>query len=206
MRLHSYIVEHDCGFAPNPFFGICTLTACKPKIRKYAKTGDYVMGTGAKKRSLQGRLVYLMRIGSILTFDEYWCDKTFARKKPIINGSRIQMYGDNIYHRDPDGAWIQENSFHSKADGSTDPDNLRLDTATTDRVLIADWYCYFGGEGPVIPAGLTFAIQTTQGHRSNFSETQVKEVVAWVQGLGRIGPVGQPKEWQYSRLIKRGVR
>ncbi|WP_202913488.1 hypothetical protein [Acuticoccus sediminis] len=25
MRLFSYVVEHDQGFAPNPFYGVCTL-------------------------------------------------------------------------------------------------------------------------------------------------------------------------------------
>ena len=48
MRLHSYVVARDYGFAPNPFFGVCTLATCKPKIRSAAKLGDWVMGTGSK--------------------------------------------------------------------------------------------------------------------------------------------------------------
>ena len=31
MRLHSYVVARDYGFAPNPFLGVCTLATCKPK-------------------------------------------------------------------------------------------------------------------------------------------------------------------------------
>jgi hypothetical protein len=99
----------------------------------------------------------------------------------------------------------QEDSFHSKADGTPDPDNLRVDTGTTDRVLIADWYCYYGGQGPEIPAELNFVVHARQGHRSNFTEAQVQQVVAWVQRLGRTGPLGEPKEWQYSRLSRRGI-
>src|SRR5712671_5339411 len=34
MRLYSYVVARDFGFAPNPFFGVCTLATCKPDIRK----------------------------------------------------------------------------------------------------------------------------------------------------------------------------
>ena len=34
MKLYSYIVARDFGFAPNPFYGFCTLATCKPKIAK----------------------------------------------------------------------------------------------------------------------------------------------------------------------------
>ena len=37
MTLFSYVIEHDLGFAPNPFHGVCTLACCKPQIRKIAK-------------------------------------------------------------------------------------------------------------------------------------------------------------------------
>lgn len=207
MRLHSYIVEHDCGFAPNPFYGACTLAACKPRIRKYADVGDFILGTGAKKRALQGRLVYLMRVGRIIGFDEYWEDEAFSRKKPRLNGSLMQKYGDNIYHREAkSGAWIQEDSFHSSAGGAADPDNLRVDTGLTDRVLIADWFCYYGGQGQVIPADLTFAVQTTQGHRCIASGAEIDQVTSWVRSLGRTGIIGEPQEWRYSSLVRRGIR
>ncbi|MFH1865797.1 MAG: hypothetical protein ABIK85_07930, partial [Candidatus Eisenbacteria bacterium] len=39
MRLFSYIVARDYGFAPNPFCGVCTLATCKPKIRESASVG-----------------------------------------------------------------------------------------------------------------------------------------------------------------------
>ena len=32
--LFSYVVATDSGFAPNPFFGLCTLACCKPAIRR----------------------------------------------------------------------------------------------------------------------------------------------------------------------------
>ena len=44
MRVFSYVVMHDSGFAPNPFHGHCTLACCKPKIRSQAKAGDIVVG------------------------------------------------------------------------------------------------------------------------------------------------------------------
>ena len=48
MKLYSYIVARDFGFAPNPFYGFCTLATCKPKIREHASVGDWVVGTGAR--------------------------------------------------------------------------------------------------------------------------------------------------------------
>jgi hypothetical protein len=143
MRLHSYIVEHDMGFAPNPFHGICSLAACKPRIRKRAQLGDYIIGTGTAKRKLRGRLVHLMKVSNIIGFDEYWADSKFVRKRAVMNGSLVQRYGDNIYHRNQlTGVWIQEDSFHSQVGGKPDPDNLLLDTGTTDRVLLAEWFIY----------------------------------------------------------------
>jgi Nucleotide modification associated domain 2 len=38
----SYVVTHDKGFAPNPYFGFLTLATCKPQIRKSARVGDWL--------------------------------------------------------------------------------------------------------------------------------------------------------------------
>ena len=48
MKLFSYIITHDIGFAPNPFFGYCTLANCKPVIRRTSKIGDWIVGISAK--------------------------------------------------------------------------------------------------------------------------------------------------------------
>ena len=44
MVIHTYVVQHDKGFAPNPFWGICTLACCKPRIRAKASVGDIILG------------------------------------------------------------------------------------------------------------------------------------------------------------------
>ena len=44
MKIYSYIVKRDYGFAPNPFYGYCTLATCKPVIRKHAEIGDIIQG------------------------------------------------------------------------------------------------------------------------------------------------------------------
>ncbi|MEJ0097309.1 MAG: hypothetical protein WDM84_04410 [Bauldia sp.] len=188
MRLHSYIVEHDLGFAPNPFHGVCSLAACKPKIRKYAHLGEYIIGTGTKKREQNGRLVYAMKVGRIISFDEYWNDRNFDNKRPTMNGSFIQRYGDNIYHRDEAGAWLQEKSFHSHEDGTTDIDNLQTDVGTTEKVLLADWFVYWGEEAPAIPTEFHNFVQSTQGHKSIDDRGAIDDFVRWIKSFGQEGP------------------
>ena len=143
--LYSYPITRDFGFAPNPFHGYCTLATCKPDIRKSAKIGDWVMGVGGSTLpSVKRKCIYLMKITDKLSFSQYWQDARFSLKKPVRNGSRVQMLGDNIYHRDENGDWIQEDSHHSKADGSINPINLRRDTGRCEQVLVSDNFLYFG--------------------------------------------------------------
>ena len=150
MKLFSYVVARDYGFAPNPFFRICTLATCKPKIRKPASIGDWIIGTGSKPRGRRGYLVYAMCVTETMTFNEYWEDERFQRKKPNLRGSMKQAFGDNIYFKDDAGEWHQQDSHHSCEDGSPNLHNIRNDTQT-DRVLLSKEYSYWGGSGPEIP-------------------------------------------------------
>lgn len=199
MRLHSYVVEHDYGFAPNPFYGVCTLATCKPRIRAHASVGDYVVGTGCAKRRRRGYLVYFMRVEEILTFDDYWVNHRFQRKRPSLRGSKMQAFGDNVYHRDPNtGLWQQANSFHSLRDGSPNPINVEHDTQST-RVLIGSDFGYWGGSGPKIPGQYRdfngVDICAKRGHRSNFPDGLVTAFVEWLRGLNEQGYIGTPLDW-----------
>src|ERR1700733_9238130 len=128
MKIFAYVIEHDLGFAPNPFHGVCTLACCKPRIRKNAETGDYVLGTGAALPNLRCFLTYWMQIDEITTFDAYWADQRFRHKKPAMLGTTLYRYGDNIYHRDGTQTYRQEYSFHSMEDGGVSPGDLKRDT------------------------------------------------------------------------------
>lgn len=144
-HLHTYAITRDFGFAPNPFHGFCTLATCKPDIRKSAKVGDWVMGVGGcNLRSARRKCIFLMKVSEKISFQEYWDDRRFSLKKPSRNGSRVQMLGDNIYHKDGNKAWIQEDSHHSNPDGTPNNYNLNRDTGRCDQVLISDFFLYFG--------------------------------------------------------------
>ena len=60
-----------------------------------------------------------------MTFNEYWDDDRFRRKKPNMKGSLKQAFGDNIYFKDHTCRWHQENSHHSYDTGLANPHNIR---------------------------------------------------------------------------------
>lgn len=78
-KLFSYVVDHDYGFAPNPFGGFCTLAKCKygskrRNIVEMAEVGDWIAGTGGadlRKSAGHGKLIYAMRVDEIIPLNEY---------------------------------------------------------------------------------------------------------------------------------------
>lgn len=162
VRVFSYIVKRDYGFAPNPFYGTLTLATCKPRIRKSANVGDFIIGNATASEG--NKLIFMAQISEVMTFDTYWDANRFQQKKPVMNGSFKKLYGDNIYHHDQDGNWLQVNSHHSYADGSMNMDNLKRDTSTTDRVLICEDFFYLGKSMIQVPEEYTMCIHRGRGH------------------------------------------
>lgn len=158
----SYTVKRDYGFAPNPFYGVLTLATCKPRIRKYAVLGDYIIGNAPVADN--NKLIFMAKVTEISTFDSYWEDSRFQCKKPEMNGSIKKLYGDNIYHHNRLGNWIQSNSHHSLQDGSVNLYNLHKDTGTTENVLICRQFFYFGKSMFNIPKEYGICIHRGIGH------------------------------------------
>lgn len=195
VSLFSYVVARDFGFAPNPFYGYCTLATCKPLIRAHANIGDWILGTGSKTKSRQGRAVFAMRVTEILTYNQYWNDPRFIDKRPRLRASIKQAFGDNIYHRGPQsGDWNQCDSHHSWTDGTANRNNVARDTRA-DRVLISDDFVYWGGEGPVIPLFDNVNVCFRRGHKKRFNESTVAEFVNWISDVDERGFVGAPLDW-----------
>ena len=203
MTVYSYVIEHDLGFAPNPFHGVCTLACCKPEIRKTAHVGDYILGTGAAKPNLNSHLIFWMRIDEIMTFDQYWEDKRFRRKKPVMPGTTYLRYGDNIYHRDGDEEYKQEDSFHSLDDGSVSLGDLKRDTGTTDKVLIGHEFAYWGRSGVKLPDYLQGFVKKGPSHRCKFTDDQIAALMAWLGTLPDRGYIDEPSHWQFLGVKKR---
>lgn len=193
MKYYSYVIPRDFGFAPNPYFGFCTLAACKPRIRKSAQVGDWVAAYGAAGTKYRGKMVVLMKVGEIMTFDEYWEDNRFQSKKPKFNRGMMHMYGDNIYHH-VDGKWTQEQSHHSNMNGSINYVNLNRDTKT-DKVLIATEYYYFGNNAIIIPEKYEELIGHGRNHKVCGNEVVINSFINSIQANYDTGVHGIP----YSR-------
>lgn len=198
MRIISYVVRYDVGFAPNPYAGYCSLATCRSDIRRRAQVGDWILGTGSAEKRRAGQLVYAMEISETLDFDTYWRDPRFLHKQANLRGSRKVQHGDNIYHRDADGAWLQTNSRHSKADGSLEPRHVENDTKT-DRVLLAERFVYFGGDGPAVPPSLRSGwavdlVHKAIGDHYIADPAHLGATIEWIDSLGT-GVRGRPGDW-----------
>lgn len=196
-RVYIYVVDRDFGFAPNPFHGVCTLATCKPGIRRSAQVDDWVIGVGGQRLRATGRCVFGMRVDETLSFNAYWSAAEFQKKKPVRNGSRTMLVGDNIYHRE-NGSWIQADSHHSNPDGSANMINVRNDTSA-DSVLISRHFYYFGANAPAIPPG----ILTTLGYRNGrnyrvFPITDAKSLLSWLRGFRPNYLHDEPADFQLS--------
>ncbi|WP_419837088.1 hypothetical protein [Candidatus Poriferisodalis sp.] len=198
--LFAYVVVHDIGFAPNPFHGVCTLATCKPRIRRVAQPGDWLAGIGSRQKGQHGHLVFAMLVEEVLSYDKYWDDPRFLRKRPHRVGSLKQLYGDNIYHRAADGhTWIQEDGRHSLEDGSPNLDHVRKDTSVP-RVLASCTFAYYGDKAVKIPnefrcwEGKDY-FDSVRDYQRNFPEDLRTAFTAWLETQSDVGVAGAPLDW-----------
>ena len=180
-RVYMYVVDRDFGFAPNPFHGCCTLATCKPGIRAGAQTGDWVIGMGGSRLRATGRCIFAMRVTESMSFSEYWFSPERRDKRPVRNGSRKMMVGDNIYHYDDElERWRQADSHHSNLDGTPNSHNIHNDTQA-NRVLISHHFFYFGRDAPVVPTTLLEAIGFKNGRNYRvFTESMCAPLLKWL--------------------------
>ncbi len=193
MRLFSYIVTHDGGFAPNPFWGYCTLTNCKPAIRRAAHVGDWIVGLSSKARG--NRLIYAMRVDEILTYEQYYLDSRFAAKIPdYTKGKIVHRCGDNIYKPLPDGKFQQVQSVHS--DGPNENPKQKVHDLNGKFVLVSKRFYYFGSRAIELPQGLN-ELRVGQAHKNRFApdviDAFLKFIVIQPEGVN-----APPSRWKSS--------
>ena len=196
-RLFSYIVEHDQGFAPNPFWGKCTLAHCKPihdvpGIRSVAEIGDWVVGLTPKKEG--NRVIYFMEVtDKKQSFEEYFKDPKFKKKIPNKNSKNEKVRkGDNIY-QPPGSSCGPLRSLHSHKDNS-EKENAKRRDLHYDKVLISNNFTYWGRERIPLPKNLTFLI-IARGYRNHFSPEQIKTFMKFAKKYQHQGRVGYPTKW-----------
>ena len=85
MKLYSYILTHDTGFSPNPFFGYCTLACCKPDIRRVAKVGDWIVGLALVQsdRDLEGAAI-MTQVDDLTPASELFKGRQFDQEVIVL--------------------------------------------------------------------------------------------------------------------------
>lgn len=69
MNCFRYKLEHDYGFAPNPFHGVLSLATCKGDIRnnKHLEIGDWIIGLGSVAMNNLNHLIFAMKLEEKIT-------------------------------------------------------------------------------------------------------------------------------------------
>ncbi len=184
MKPYSYVVKEDSGFAPNPFWGYCTLATCKPNIRKVAKVGEWVFGFGSATNRMAHSLIYAMQVDEVLSLGDYYLDPRFEAKKPLLTGSPEQRCGDNIYRPNPDETLSLCDSFHCEDDEATDLQGKY--------VLISQNYWYFGRKAPLVPLDCQEILLEGRGHSSKGNP---ERAITWLRNKYRPGIHGKPVDF-----------
>ncbi|MDO9160633.1 MAG: hypothetical protein Q7U45_14430, partial [Burkholderiaceae bacterium] len=157
MKLYSYVLTSDTGFAPNPFDKYCSLACCKPRIRKSAKVGDWIVGTGSTSNAGNDHLIYVMKVTEKKDFNNYFSDKRFRNRV------------DNIYYLENDEWKQKENPYHTEKDIEHD--------LSGEYVLISDNFFYFGKKAVKIPLDFLEIVKKGPGHKSNFNNDLIENFV-----------------------------
>ncbi len=190
MRLFSYIVAHDTGLAPNPFWGYCTLSCCKPTIRRTANVGDYIVGLSSKSKG--NKVIYAMEVKEILTISEYFRDERFTGKIPDYSKETVvHKCGDNFYEPLPNDSYRQLRSLHSDGD-EEDLGNKQHDLGGKN-VLISQNFVYFGSKAIDLPDRFA-ELKVGRSHKNRFSDELVSDFIQFVSAHEK-GMHAPPSKW-----------
>ena len=183
MRLFSYCIPIDEGGAPNPFYEVCTLTICKPVIRRIAKIGDWIVGVGSKNvngKDFSGKIVYAMKITKTMTLEEYeeHCKIHLPNKIPDINHRDYsRKVGDCIYSYQNDEI-VQLPGVHNLLNRDTDLNGKKA--------LLSKHFYYFGDKPISIPNEYKSIIKQGQGHKSNANDFIKEAFILWLESQNYI--------------------
>ncbi len=195
-KLYSYVLRYDDGAAPNPFWGTCTLTICKPDIRRKASVGDWVIGTGSKNSRLKDgntydlsdSVVYAMRVTKKLPLADYdkYCRQHLVKKIPkwFNRDFRLRM-GDCIYDYTTLNPPTLRKSVHNQ-------DNVKRDLGGQFSLLSKHFY-YFGDEPRPLPQELKHIIRRGQKHLVFDDQATIKKFEEWISKFTKNKLYSQPQ-------------
>lgn len=189
--LYSYSIPFDSGAAPNPYWGVCTLAICKPKIRSTAKVGDWVVANGSKNSligDISQKIVCAMKITNKMTFEEYdnYCKEQVPKKIPSWDSKDYRRkVGDCIYDFSTSDKPTIRTSVHSETDRRRD--------LSGKNVLLSTHFYYFGDKPVDIPDNIRGIIHNGQNHKSQLNEQYVLEFIKWINNFEKNKLYGKPQ-------------
>ncbi|MCK9245964.1 MAG: hypothetical protein M0P11_03305 [Anaerolineaceae bacterium] len=204
MRLFSYKLTHDTGFAPNPFYGVLTLATCKPGIRLTKMVGDWLAGFSSSALHHNAKpygvdidpdaLIYLARVSEVIPLNRYFEDRRFKAKIPprIQAKDSIACSGDNIYKP----LWIKEDgAYEYEQVSQIHHDDAHMATDLSGKnALVCDEFYYLGREGVLIPVlgGISRPKGPTQYGYKTEDDTAILNFVRWIKSEFKTGINGMP--------------
>ena len=184
MTLYSYCLRHDCGAAPNPYWGQCTLVICKPTIRRVAKCDDWIVGVGSTQSpigDISKSVVYAMKVSKRLTIAKYdeFCQKHLSGKIPDWQSSDFRRrVGDCIYDYSVSDAPRLREGVHDEGNRQTDLGG--------QNALLSDHFYYFGDKPIPLLTELQPICHPSPGHKSLANAKYAEAFVSWLESLGHI--------------------
>jgi hypothetical protein len=190
-KLFSYVVRWDDGAAPNPFWDVCTLVICKPKVRLAANVDDWILGTGGKNSPMgdtRGQVVYAMRVTKKVTMRDYdrLCSVELPNKIPVWTSSELtQRFGDCVYDFTIEPPNIRR-SCHDETNRGTDLGGKYA--------LLSTEFYYFGKGAPSLPEALLPIVKDGRHHQWKPNEPYKSAFVEWIRTQAP-GVNGDPQMW-----------
>lgn len=181
---------HDTGFAPNPFWGYCTLAVCTPNHMGVQPKGDEFWIAGFSGKKYENKLIYAMKVDEFVDFDNYYNDPRFSKKKPNIRGTSKEIPGDNIYYRDSSNRWQQHKTIYH-----TEVDEITKDLKYP-KVFISTHFFYFG-EKAVSTKRFSEFILRRQGVKMDHDPRKVKMFIDWLHNDFSTGIIGFPRDLRH---------
>ena len=203
MKYCFYRISTDSGFAPNPYYGYCTLAACTPNhMRANLDPGDVIVGVEADglirtrraekgDKSIRSRcIVYYMKIFEVLDLDRYFKGPRFQDKIPDPDSrSYSKRVGDNVYYR-------VGNKFRAIPGNMHDNPGSFIQDTKGDRVYISDRneFYYFGDREVEFPT--RFEKYLPKGHGIKYYYSPLPQLDEYVyktsRKFGKKGRIGNP--------------
>jgi len=170
--IYSYLLVTDNGSAPCVQQNILSLAICKPRIRKSAKVGDYIIAFSSKsmKISQNAKIIYIAKITNKLKLNKYY---------PEYKNRKDCIYDNNLT--------LIKNNYHNNC-------NIEKDI-NGKYVLISNEFIYFGNNFINVPQKIKNMIPKYQGHMSKKNieyETAFLNEFNILQKKYGLGIKGQP--------------